>query len=211
MLFALVLAGLAGACFALAHPGVGALLAIPSIVLGWFARPESRRRDSDAVLDQSRKDAFVSLLSEGIPLAIIGGMIMNAASDGSSFRTLILLIALGATLLLALTRALDGSERRLPEGPTLWSWAERLLVLTLGALMGKMGIAVFLVAGIGVLDLLIRLAMLRSNERGEEALPSPLRGLAQPSGEVQFGVRIATLLATLLLFVILPTAKDWRW
>ncbi len=211
VLVALIIAGLSSACFALAHPGVGALLAIPAIVLAWFSRPESRRRGAQMKIDQTRKDAFVSLLSEGVPLALIGGMILDAASDGSSFRTLILLIALGAVLLLALTRALDATEGRLPEGPTLWSWAERLLVLALGALMGKTGIAVFLVAGISVFDLLMRLSIMRSDNRGEEALPLPVRGLVQPSGEVQAGVRIATLLATFLLFVILPTASDWRW
>lgn len=200
------LAGIAGACFGIAHAGVAAVLGLMATFFLWVAAGDAR----PTAAPSGPRRPFVELLSSAADLFIVGGVALEGAARGSVWRVLLAVAVLGLLLLLPRARA-DASPR---QGVDLWSPDERRLVLLASALFGHTAMPLLLIVIVGSTDLSVRLLRMVAGLAAPprpEPLPPALRALYTHGGRPHPGVRIALALAVVLLLVLLPAESGWRF
>ncbi len=186
----------AAVLFALHYPVIGAivgLLALAASELSSGAAPE-------VTPDATHLPAALRL---PVDLLIAAGIVAGLATTAPVSPALVLLglLVLGLVAWLPHLKAIAPNTRLAPDAG-IWRRPERLGILLLGALLGRMLPALLLVALVGALDAWVRLDRLDDAGSGG---PPFLRPLLQADGRLVPAVRWGTLaIATLILLVLPP-------
>lgn len=202
---ALAFATLGSFAFVVNHPGLGGLLGAIALLVGELGKVP--RGPSG----ETRVDPLARGLNHLVDLVLVGGIVAAAAGDDSGVRVLLGLLALGVLAWLPYLDAVaapGASARR----AGLWHRPERLAVLLLGALLGRLLIALLLVVVVGVLDAWQKLERVRpAPDTDTPAGPSFLSPLLRADGSLQPIVRWGSLLLAVLLLLVLPQADGWHF
>jgi hypothetical protein len=200
----LVLAALAGLVLVIGHAGLAGIIGLIAVLAAELARMP---QDEDGL----HPDRPASALAQLVDLTIGAALVAVAAHEGSA---LLVALALGVLGVLAWLPFVDVSAPAETNGGRigLWRRPNRLVVLTLGLVLGHPMLSQLLVLAAGILDGWLRVARLVRPDEGPAAgLPPFLGSLMRPDGSIHPVVRWGSLLVVVLLFLVLPRGGGWQF
>ncbi len=203
--FSLAFAATSAFVFVLNHPGLASILGFVALISGELSLVR--------VQPQSRESAdLAKCLNPLVDLLIAAGLVGGIVGRQPPVVVVFALIVLVLNAWLPLLTALAGPSR-IPTTTGLWQRADRLGILLAGALLGRLGPALFVLATIMVLDAWLRLERLDQPLGLPQAQQGPqgLEQIIRPDGTFVPVVRWASIAATLVILVVLPASDLWRF
>jgi hypothetical protein len=199
--FAAALAATAAFVLFMGHPGLGGILGLAALLA---SEASLLRAGAGAGAGEGGEDlAFARAAAPVVDLLVAAGLV-----GGTAGRYAPAAVALAGTVLALLAWLLVLDARREGVGP--WTRADRLLVLLLGALLGRPVPALAALLVVGGLDAWWRLERLSFPAGFEPASRLP-RALLGEDGRLAPAVRWGSLAAAVALFLVLPQSGSWRF
>ena len=199
---AVALASLAAVLFALAYPRLAAGLGILALLASELSLLPPRG-------EAASSSGLARALAPPVDL-LLGAGIVAAAAMATPTAHATVLLGLLVLILLAWLPTLGP----LPPAPAsadspgaragIWRRTERVGLLLLGALLGRLVPALLLVLVVGSVDVWLRIDRLQDDAKGG---PAFLRPLLQDDGRLVPAVRWGTLAIALLVLLVLPPAS----
>ncbi len=194
--------GVAVLCLLVGHPGLGGVFGLLAIALS--ALGLAPRQDREPPVDPLARAGAMLL-----DLGLLGGIVARAAAVGSGLTLVLGLVDLVLCAWLPYLKAWAPSGL-IPPHAGFWRRAERLTIVMLGAVTGRLAYALAMVALVGVLDAVFRLERLRTGP-GRRWHPKFLEPLVADDGTLEPVVRYGSLLLAILLLAVLPQQAGWRF
>lgn len=204
VLFSLAFSATAAFVFLVGHPGLGGVLGLMALLLGELSMVPP-------FADKPEPLALAASLNPLVDLLTAAGVAGYVAGWLSPF---LLVLALAVCVLFAwlpLLKASAGQERMAPSAG-LWRRGDRMAILLIGVLLGRLGPALVVILAIGILDAWLRVERI-GHPAGVHADIGPrfARRVLNPDGSFLPAVRWGTLGVTLLALWLLPQSATWRF
>jgi hypothetical protein len=204
LVFSLVFAVTAALVLLAHHPGIAAVLGF--VALG---ASELARVPAGAVYRDTRTlaRAVVPL----VDLLFVAGVVGDVAGRSAPFVLFLALVVFVLEAWLPMLRAIGG-PLRLADTSGLWTRSDRLTILLLGALIGRMGPALLFVGAVGILDAWLRLERIDLPAGVRPDLESSwARVLLREDGSFVSLARWISLGLAAILLLLLPISGVWRF
>jgi len=202
--FALAFAATAACVLLLHHPGMAAILGFVALAAAELAKVPAGPAFRDAKIVIRSTEPLIGLL-------FVGGIVGGVAGRGSIVVLVLALIVFVVEAWLPLLRAVGG-PLRLPDAAALWTHTDRLALLLLGALVGRIGPSLLFVAAIGLFDAWLRVERLAHPAGLQPKTDIPwLKHILREDSTFEPVFRWLSLAAAALALFLLPVDATWMF
>lgn len=201
---ALMFGGGAALTFFADHCGMAAALGMVALALGDLSLVPTA---NDALARNARAHLLLPLTD----LLMIAGLVAGVAERHAPVVVLLALLVLVLTAWLPYLRSM-AAVRGMPPVEALWGRTERLGIVLLGALTGRLAPALLAVTLVGALEAWSRAQRLESPP-GLAPVDQWLetRHIRNPDGSMNPAVRWGSLTLIVVALVLLPQSNAWRF
>lgn len=204
LLFSTAFAVAAALLLLVNHPGMAAILGLVSLIGSELAAVPAGPAFRDV-------RTIVRAVNPLLGLLFVAGIVGGPATQASPVLRALALVVFLLEAWLPILRAVAGPLRMTDE-TSLWTRADRLAVLLLGAFIGRIGPSLLFVAAIGILDAWFRVERLDlpAGVKPEVEI-SWLRHVVREDGSFVPVVRWTTLALAAMALFLLPAGATWRF